>query len=605
VTTYDTPGYANDVVVFKDVAYVADGYEGVRAIDVSNPASPAFYGVSNPFLTWDIQVAGDVALASSTSLGLVLLDVSKGGTFPTIDECDAGGAMYDVALDGTDVYTACSYDGVQVIDASTHPPTVVGGTGAYQFTEGVDVDGKYAYVANTIPGMAVLDVSDPDNPKQVALYDTPDQIQSVVIEGDFAWVCDRFGGMLIVNVATPSHPAPTGWIGTPGSANNLVLRDQYAYIADGSGGGLRIIDRSPPLCCPTEVGFLDTPGEALDVAVYGDYAFVADGGDGIRIIDINPPESPTEVNVFEPDNGWVNEVEVVDHYLYVANSNGGLLVLDISAPAAPVEVGHILWGWTSAQALEIVGDYVYVADYEFGVRVFYIADPTNPLPAGTWDNGGRATDIAVAGTRVYLAEERIGVSILDFSPPPTATTVQVFDARSVGSSVELKWQIESDDVIAGYQIYRSAEGRVAGRVNTAGLIAPDVYAYADDSVEPGNTYTYTLVVVLEDGSQIPSPDIKVTVAAAALSLDQNVPNPFNPTTTISFTLPAPQHVTLSVFDVEGRLVRVLADEALAGGFKQYQWDGTDAAGVEASSGVYFYRLTAGKRTLTRKMMLLK
>jgi hypothetical protein len=246
-----------------------------------------------------------------------------------------------------------------------------------------------------------------------------------------------------------------------------------------------------------------------------------------------------------------------------------------------------------------------VGDWELGVRVFYIADPANPLPAGTYDNGGRTRDIAVAGTRVFLAEERIGVSILDFSPPPTATTVQAFDGRPVESGIELSWQIESDDIIDGYQIYRSEGGRAARRVNTAGLISPDVYEYTDGGVEPGNTYTYTLVVVLDDGSEIPSPDIEVAVDALTLALDQNVPNPFNPTTSISFTLPAAQRVTLSVFDVNGRLVRTLVDNDLLGGFKQYQWDGTDAAGVEASSGVYFYRLTAGKRTLTRKMVLLK
>ena len=83
------------------------------------------------------------------------------------------------------------------------------------------------------------------------------------------------------------------------------------------------------------------------------------------------------------------------------------------------------------------------------------------------------------------------------------------------------------------------------------------------------------------------------------------PNPFNPTTTISFTLPERARVTLSIYDVEGRLVRTLLDEVVGEGYQERIWNGRDAGGTPVSSGVYFYRLTAGGKTLTKKMVLLK
>jgi hypothetical protein len=92
---------------------------------------------------------------------------------------------------------------------------------------------------------------------------------------------------------------------------------------------------------------------------------------------------------------------------------------------------------------------------------------------------------------------------------------------------------------------------------------------------------------------------------AGLLLAQNVPNPFNPTTMISFTIPHPAHVELSVFDLRGSHVITLMQRPMAAGRSSVEWSGRDAKGNAVSSGIYFYRLRAGSRTLTKKMVLLK
>jgi len=89
------------------------------------------------------------------------------------------------------------------------------------------------------------------------------------------------------------------------------------------------------------------------------------------------------------------------------------------------------------------------------------------------------------------------------------------------------------------------------------------------------------------------------------ALEQNIPNPFNPITHIRFALPAPTPVTLSVFDVRGHLVTTLVDGVVAAGETDVIWNGHDARGASVSSGIYFYRLSSAKQTLTRKMILLK
>jgi flagellar hook assembly protein FlgD len=89
-------------------------------------------------------------------------------------------------------------------------------------------------------------------------------------------------------------------------------------------------------------------------------------------------------------------------------------------------------------------------------------------------------------------------------------------------------------------------------------------------------------------------------------LNQNTPNPFNPTTVIEFAVPEPSEVSLCVYDAKGKLVRTVIDTRVeAPSTLRAPWDGRDDKGKLVPSGVYFYKLVAGDRSATRKMLLLK
>ncbi len=94
-------------------------------------------------------------------------------------------------------------------------------------------------------------------------------------------------------------------------------------------------------------------------------------------------------------------------------------------------------------------------------------------------------------------------------------------------------------------------------------------------------------------------------APATTELHANHPNPFNPSTTIAYTLATSGRVRLTVFDTTGRRVRSLVDADESNGPHSVEFDGRDDAGSGLASGVYFYRLEAGNVTKTRKMVLLK
>ena len=91
---------------------------------------------------------------------------------------------------------------------------------------------------------------------------------------------------------------------------------------------------------------------------------------------------------------------------------------------------------------------------------------------------------------------------------------------------------------------------------------------------------------------------------AALALS-NHPNPFNPTTSIRYTLPEPSEVVLSVYNVRGQKIRVLVHSVQAAGQQAVPWDGRDAAGHAVSSGLYLYRLKAGPQVAVGRMVMMK
>jgi flagellar hook assembly protein FlgD len=105
----------------------------------------------------------------------------------------------------------------------------------------------------------------------------------------------------------------------------------------------------------------------------------------------------------------------------------------------------------------------------------------------------------------------------------------------------------------------------------------------------------------EGGSD--SQDITAPVLVTALK--GNYPNPFNPTTTIRYSTKEAGPVALEIYNVKGQLVKKLVNEDKAPGEHTVIWNGTDLNNRPVSTGVYFYKMHAGKYSSTRKMIMMK
>jgi photosystem II stability/assembly factor-like uncharacterized protein len=185
-------------------------------------------------------------------------------------------------------------------------------------------------------------------------------------------------------------------------------------------------------------------------------------------------------------------------------------------------------------------------------------------------------------------------------PAPTG-----FNAVSQGPAqpnIMCTWTAPSDARdISAYRIYR--DDVQVGQVTSL--------FFLDMNVDPGN-YDYYVKAVYDGGFEsAASNTVNVghldagAPVVAATALLGNYPNPFNPTTEISFSLKQAADVQIDVFNIKGEKVKTLVNEHMTAAAHTVTWNGNDDEGNAVTSGVYFYKMQSGKYTSTKKMILMK
>ena len=186
-----------------------------------------------------------------------------------------------------------------------------------------------------------------------------------------------------------------------------------------------------------------------------------------------------------------------------------------------------------------------------------------------------------------------------------------FTAQTEGNNVLLKWVTATETNNYGFNIERkiestknnniSSDWEVIGFINGNGTSTePSNYTYKNQKLSSGK-YLYRLKQIDTNGSFTYSKSIEVELTTSEkFKLKQNYPNPFNPTTTISYSIPTESKVVLKIYNLLGEEVSTLVNNVQSAGVHNIQFNANKLA-----SGTYIYRITAGKFTLTKKMILLK
>lgn len=165
-------------------------------------------------------------------------------------------------------------------------------------------------------------------------------------------------------------------------------------------------------------------------------------------------------------------------------------------------------------------------------------------------------------------------------PGLDGTPIDLMNLNSPYLEVELPlvmgatWVSENCELVAWVQDLESKEVLQASKVMLSDLLAP---VSAEDNL----------------------------ISPFVTALNSNYPNPFNPTTTISFSLAQAGDTQLGIYNIKGQLVRSLVNDVRNAGNHSVVWDGKDNNGNTVSSGIYYYKMTAGKYSNTKKMIMMK
>jgi hypothetical protein len=447
------------------------------------------------------------------------------------------------------------------------------------------------------------------------------------------WLC----GYLLLTVLTVSFVVPAAGRGEVSIADSTLAEFNVCYATlgnnDANAGALVKIDvvtGAGTLVGPTGItGEFGDPGvPALAVTFTGEiYATDIGSSSNLYVIDATTGTATLvgATGLSSPPAIAFNGNDV----LYAIDISGDLYTVDHATGVATFVAATgvffkglafdpttaVLWGCDAS-------GFIYTIDEDTGTTTIIGNTILPPSPDICFDTGGalfassgggisvnnlvsidKSTGAGtVIGSIGFSAVSGMGMRLDRLSP----VAVVAYETRWVESSVEVAWRLVGVEGALSFDITRVSDRDGAVQTVRDAHVARrgNEYIFEDRSAEPGNSYHYR-VDVHEDGVPITSFETSIATPTNRFALEQNHPNPFNPATSISFSIERDQHVSLTVYDIAGRLVATLADRAMSAGKYTERWDGRDRSGNPAATGVYFFRLTAGTRTLTRKAVLLK
>ena len=407
---------AQGIAVRGEYAFVADGERGLKVLDISDPRYPAEAGMRKTMDARAVALAGDVAFVADGSSGVKVIDVSSPvqptrlGSVATENACD-------LVVNNDTLYVADGRGGLKIFDTSASPRLTELGQLAGLDVRAVAVQGSLLFLAAGADGLIVMDRSTPGAPVELGRY-TEGEILDVELSGTFAYLMDRGEGMIVVDVSDPGRPTRFASFEAEG-ASSVAVQGHYAYLATESG--LQVVHiliqgRSVPVASG-RIG-----GKAFGLSVFGQLAFIACHDQGVRVIDVSDPQTLGDEST---KGAWSEDyavgIEVIGSIAYVAGGRRGLSILDLSplwvgdSTTQPKRTGSYYTGGTAHRTSGRPG-LLFVADGQEGLKILDIGLPNSPVEIASVSSRD-ARDVALMGEYALVADADSGLIVYAVADP--------------------------------------------------------------------------------------------------------------------------------------------------------------------------------------------
>ena len=482
----DTPGYAYDLDLLGNYAYVADGSSGLRIIDISNPSSP-----------------NEISHLSSASTNYV-----------------------SIVISGNYAYLAGGYGGLRIINISDPAnPVEVGYSITSDYASGICVKDKYAYIAAGTTGLCIFDITNPTAPIEAGSNITQSPAVSVAVSGNYVYVSisGNFhydyvdlvthqtlhtyftnAGIQIFNISNPTKPTLVDFL----ESDNPIQSNSATFDTYNPGSGLTIDQNI--------LSFV----ESGTIEVYG-YGY---GGQWtynntyhpftLYTYVITTTSSLQEIgNISYAIYGQTGTASVVGKYAYLCLGSSGFKIIDITKPMNFSELVNI--NTSGATKVKLDGKYAYLADGSGGIRVINVKQPqtntTVTLSGDTnlvtsVDNTGyyQFSNIAYGYYSTWLSNHSSSPNYRTYSPLITNQTEQNFflienltvpdtpgnlSAQPISNTqIQLNWQDYADNE-NGFGIDVKIGN---GNWQVLTYVDSNVTTFTHSGLIPGQTYSYRI-----------------------------------------------------------------------------------------------------------------
>lgn len=450
-----TPQKTDAVFVSGDYAYLAANYEGFVIVDIhdlTNPFEVSRHQIPPPpyVAARDIQVRDTLAYVAWEDAGLRVWNV-KDPTAP-FEVGVYSGQVLGVKVADTVAYITrernSQYDSLYILSvADPTQPRVLGkcrGTSPAVFGSRCFLLNPWSDSRLRDDTLSILDVSDPQNPALLGTYSQFHALtDGLFVQGEFAYAATRGQGLKVYDVSEPGAPRLLSRLGSWLVNQVWVSPEKIAYMACWLGSVLRIADVADPQN-PVLLGSIDTTLAGHAITVHDTLAFLS-CDDDVWVVNVADPISPRRIGVIASgsDTPWhcavdssvllvpytygdqclriygisdptlpeslcfydthvaVSDVAVGYPYAFVVGSQ--FIVLDISNPREPQEVARRSvtdYGWRIA----LDGDLAYVAEGYAGVRAYDVSNPAEPVETGFYVTPTFANEVQAKGGLVFVAD---------------------------------------------------------------------------------------------------------------------------------------------------------------------------------------------------------
>ncbi len=301
--------------------------------------------------------------------------------------------------------------GLMTVDISSNINPVFLDTYYRNPMRAIEIANGYAYIANFLGGMTILDISNPEDIQFVSNLILEGFVVDIAIENNLAYVTDSSAGLIIADISDPNSPSRVGNY-SDDLYDCVAVSDSIVYLGTANKKSIQVVDASNP-SNPTNISLFDVVDNVEDIEISGDFAFLANLNSGLKILNITNPDNLSIAGQYT-NSEVVIDIEISGNFVTLALVSGGFQIVNVTNLASIEFIGEYIRGFQTI-GIAYENSRVILANSYNMFSVIDIANMESPNLDYDLVYGGLTTDVAVRDNYAYFSDGFEGFQVYDIT----------------------------------------------------------------------------------------------------------------------------------------------------------------------------------------------